>query len=75
MGKHEVLRLPPEFLLPQDGIDKQDSELAAAKRWLGLSLNAENLIMFLQNSINDTLPGGRISTRNCLHPCRVVHRL
>ena len=34
MGKHEVLRLPPEFLLPQDGIDKQDSELAAAKRCL-----------------------------------------
>ncbi len=29
-----VLPLPPEFLLPQDGTDKQDSELAAAKRWL-----------------------------------------
>jgi len=29
-----VLPLPPEFLLPQDGVDKQDSELAAAKRWL-----------------------------------------
>ena len=32
--QHAVLPLPPEFLLPQDGIDKQDSELAAAKRWL-----------------------------------------
>lgn len=30
----EVLPLAPEFLLPQDGADKQDSELAAAKRWL-----------------------------------------
>lgn len=30
----EVLPLAPEFLLPQDGTDKQDSELAAAKRWL-----------------------------------------
>jgi hypothetical protein len=29
-----VLPLAPEFLLPQDGTDKQDSELAAAKRWL-----------------------------------------
>lgn len=29
-----VMPLPPEFLLPQDGSDKQDSELAAAKRWL-----------------------------------------
>lgn len=32
--QHEVLPLAPEFLLPQDGADKQDSELAAAKRWL-----------------------------------------
>ena len=30
----DVLPMPPEFLLPQDGVDKQDSELAAAKRWL-----------------------------------------
>jgi len=29
-----VLPLAPEFLLPQDGNDKQDSERAAAKRWL-----------------------------------------
>ena len=32
--QHAVLPLAPEFLLPQDGTDKQDSELAAAKRWL-----------------------------------------
>jgi hypothetical protein len=32
--QQEVLPLAPEFLLPQDGTDKQDSELAAAKRWL-----------------------------------------
>lgn len=32
--QHEVLPLAPEFLLPQDGTDKQDSELAASKRWL-----------------------------------------
>src|SRR6266481_829307 len=29
-----VLSLPPEFIVPQDGADKQDSEHAAAKRWL-----------------------------------------
>ncbi len=29
-----VFPLPPEFLTPQDGYDKQDSEIAAAKRWL-----------------------------------------
>ena len=33
-NQSEVLPLPPEFLLPQDGVDKQDSELVAAKRWL-----------------------------------------
>lgn len=32
--QHEVLALPPEFIVPQDGVEKQDCELAAAKRWL-----------------------------------------
>ncbi len=32
--QQEVLPLMPEFILPQDGAEKQDSELAAAKRWL-----------------------------------------
>lgn len=32
--KHEVLALPPEFILPQDGGEKQDCETAASKRWL-----------------------------------------
>jgi hypothetical protein len=32
--KPSVIPLAPEFLTPQDGADKQDSELAAAKRWL-----------------------------------------
>lgn len=30
----DVIPLAPEFIKPQDGIDKQDYELAAAKRWL-----------------------------------------
>lgn len=29
-----VISLPPEFISPQDGHDKQDSEHMAAKRWL-----------------------------------------
>jgi hypothetical protein len=32
--RHEVLPLVPEFIVPQDGVEKQDSENAAAKRWL-----------------------------------------
>ena len=30
----EVVSLPPEFVVPQDGHDKQDCEIAAAKRWI-----------------------------------------
>jgi hypothetical protein len=33
-GQNKVIPLPPEFIVPQDGHDKQDCENAAAKRWL-----------------------------------------
>ncbi|RUT67694.1 ISNCY family transposase, partial [Flavobacterium cupreum] len=33
-GQESVIALPPEFVTPQDGHDKQDCELAAAGRWL-----------------------------------------
>jgi hypothetical protein len=33
-GSDKVINLPPEFITPQDGHDKQDCENAAAKRWL-----------------------------------------
>ena len=33
-GHQKVIPLPPEFIVPQDGHEKQDSETAAAKRWL-----------------------------------------
>ena len=33
-GRSEVIALAPEFILPQDGHEKQDCENAAAKRWL-----------------------------------------
>jgi hypothetical protein len=33
-GQKRVIPLPPEFVQAQDGHDKQDCELAAAKRWL-----------------------------------------
>ena len=38
-GRSEVIALPPEFIMPQDGHDKQDCERVAGKRWtLNLSL-------------------------------------
>ena len=33
-GHHQVLPLPPAFIAPQDGAEKQDCERNAAKRWL-----------------------------------------
>lgn len=33
-GQSQVLPLPPEFIVPQDGSEKQDCERAATKRWL-----------------------------------------
>jgi hypothetical protein len=33
-GQAQVIPLPPQFVTPQDGQEKQDCELAAASRWL-----------------------------------------
>jgi hypothetical protein len=33
-GRSQVLSLAPEYIVPQDGHDKQDCERVAAKRWL-----------------------------------------
>ena len=33
-GRAEAIALPPEFIMPQDGHDKQDCERVAGKRWI-----------------------------------------
>lgn len=33
-GQPQVIALPPEYIMPQDGHDKQDCERAAGKRWI-----------------------------------------
>ncbi len=38
-GNSEVISLPPEFIMPQDGAKKQDCEHNAGKRWLGSKLH------------------------------------
>jgi hypothetical protein len=35
-GQAPVISLAPEFITPQDGCEKQDSEVAAAKRWIAM---------------------------------------
>jgi hypothetical protein len=37
-GSQAVFNLPPEFICPQDGEQKQDCEINAAKRWLARML-------------------------------------
>jgi len=32
-----VIALEPEYILPQDGKEKQDCEIEAAKRWVGVN--------------------------------------
>lgn len=41
-GCNQVLNLAPEFIHPQDGHEKQDCEIAAAKRWLEANPIAES---------------------------------
>ncbi len=55
-GSDKVINLPPEFITPQDGHDKQDSENAAAKRWfkqhgseykeLGITITGDDLYSY-----------------------------
>lgn len=52
-GHSQVVALRPEYIIPQDGHDKQDCEIAAAKRWI--SKSAENLA-----NANHTLLGDDI---------------
>lgn len=39
-GQSQVISLAPEFITPQDGAQKQDSEVAAAKRWIAAHRSA-----------------------------------
>jgi hypothetical protein len=57
-GHNEVLSLPPEFITPQDGHNKQDCENTASKRWLqqhGKDYAAENAIV-LGDDLYASLP-------------------
>lgn len=37
-GENRIIALEPEFVTPQDGVEKQDCELRAAERWLRRNL-------------------------------------
>ena len=40
-GRSEVIALPPEFIMPQDGHGKQDCERVAGKRWIDQTRQAD----------------------------------
>jgi hypothetical protein len=57
-GHSQVIALPPEYIMPQDGQAKQDCERAAAKRWL--SKHAERVaphgVTFLGDDLYSNQP-------------------
>jgi len=52
-GQGEVITLQPEFMTPQDGHDKQDSEQAAIKRWV--SQHARRFVPWSVTVLTDDL--------------------
>ena len=52
-GNKNVISLPPEFIIPQDGKTKQDSELAAMARWL--EKHAEKYSNIPKTALGDAL--------------------
>jgi hypothetical protein len=57
-GNPHVISLPPEFMTPQDGHEKQDSEHAATKRWLSEHAKhyKEMGVTFLGDDLYDCQP-------------------
>ena len=52
-GEPRVLPLPPEFIMPQDGHEKQDCEREATKRWV--HRNADALKGWMYTMLGDDL--------------------
>ncbi len=55
-GMEHVVPLMPEFVVPQDGADKQDCEQNAAKRWLAKYPAALGSVTYLGDALYATQP-------------------
>src|SRR5882757_10610861 len=64
-GHRQVLPLPPEFIAPQDGAEKQDCERNAAKRWL-TGTAAASLTCGRSFSVTICLPASRSLPRSSM---------
>jgi hypothetical protein len=59
-GHQQVLPLPPEFIAPQDGAEKQDCERNVAKRWLarhGLAVARLRPVFLGDDLLKAAVPG------------------
>lgn len=61
----QVIALVPEFITPQDGHEKQDCEVAAAKRWI--SAHAARLKPQPMTLLGDDLYSHQPMCEHCLH--------
>ena len=64
LGQSQVLALAPEFITPQDGNEKQDCEVAAAKRWL--SVHAQTFTGQPRTLLGDDLYSRQPMVEHCL---------
>jgi hypothetical protein len=67
-GFNKVISLPPEFITPQDGHEKQDCENTAAKRWL-------NQFAPLYKTLGITILGDDLYCRQSLCELILLHEL
>ena len=67
-GFNKVISLPPEFITPQDGHEKQDCENTAAKRWL-------NQFAPLYKTLGITILGDDLYCRQSLCKLILLHGL
>jgi len=68
-GQEHVISLSPEYISPQDGHEKQDCEIAAAKRWI--ARNAEEFesggVTLLGDDLYSRQPMCTLSTNHGCH--------
>ena len=73
-GHAQVLALPPEYIMPQDGQDTQDCERAAGKRWLGRHAEhvASHGVTCLGDDLSSNQPFCALVVQHgchCIFPC------
>ena len=68
-GRSEVIALPPECIMPQDGHDKQDCERVAGKRWIAKHATqvAPYGITLLGDALYSTQPLCQLALHNGLN--------